>query len=46
MVQGILQQVFQNLAMKVVVETEPVEDSHVAEFIEELRKLPNLHFEK
>jgi hypothetical protein len=46
MVQNILQQVFQNLAMKVVVETEPIEDSHVAEFIEELQKLPNLHFEK
>ena len=45
-VQNILKQVFQNLAMKVVVEAEPVEDSNVAEFIEELRKLPNLHFEK
>ena len=32
--------------MKVVVEVEPTEDSNVAEFIEELRKLPNLHFEK
>ena len=45
-VQNILKQVFQNLAMKVVVEAEPIEDSNVAEFIEELRKLPNLHFEK
>ena len=45
-VQNILKQVFQNLAMKVVVEAEPAEDSNVAEFIEELRKLPNLHFEK
>ena len=45
-VQNILKHVFQNLAMKVVVETEPIEDSHVAEFIEELQKLPNLHFEK
>ena len=45
-VQNILKQVFQNLAMKVVVEAEPVEDSNVAEFIEELRKLPNLDFEK
>ena len=45
-VQNILKQVFQNLAMKVIVEAEPVEDSNVAEFIEELRKLPNLHFEK
>ena len=45
-VQNILKQVFHNLAMKVVVEVEPTEDSNVAEFIEELRKLPNLHFEK
>ena len=42
----ILEQVFHNLAMKVVVEAEPVKDSNVAAFIEELRKLPNLHFEK
>ena len=45
-VQNILKQVFQNLAMKVVVEAEPVEDSNVAQFIKELRKLSNLHFEK
>ena len=45
-VQNIIKHVFQNLAMKVVVEAEPVEDSNVADFIEELRKLPNLHFEK
>ena len=45
-VQNIIKQVFQNLAMKVVVEAKPVEDSDVAEFLEELRKLPNLHFEK
>ena len=44
--QNILKQVFRNLAMKVVVEAKPVEDSNVAEFLEELRKLPNLHFEK
>ena len=44
--QNILKQVCQILAMKVVVEAQPVEDSNVAEFIEELRKLPNLHFEK
>ena len=42
----ILKQVFHNLAMKVVVEAEPDKDSNVAAFIEELRKLPNLHFEK
>ena len=45
-VQNIIKQVFQNLAMKVVVEATPVEDSDVAEFIEDLRKLSNLHFEK
>ena len=45
-VQNIIKQVFHNLAMKVVVEATPVEDSDVAEFIEELRKLSNLHFEK
>ena len=45
-VQNIIKQVFHNLAMKVVVEAKPVEDSDVAEFIEDLRKLPNLHFEK
>ena len=45
-VQNILNQVFQNLAMKVVVESTPIEDSDVAELIVELRKIPNLHFEK
>ena len=45
-VQNILKEVFQNLAMKVIVESEPVEDSDVAELIEELRKVPSLHFEK
>ena len=45
-VQNILKEVFQNLAMKVIVESEPVEDSDVAELIQELRKISNLHFEK
>ena len=45
-IQNILKEVFQNLAMKVVVESEPVGGSDVAELIEELRKIPNLHFEK
>jgi len=45
-IQNILKEVFQNLAMKVVVESEPVGESDVAELIEELRKIPNLHFEK
>ena len=45
-VENILKEVFSNLAMKVVVESDPVEDSDVAAWIDELRKLPNLHFEK
>jgi hypothetical protein len=45
-IQNVLKEVFQNLAMKVIVESEPVADSDVAELIEELRKVPNLHFEK
>ena len=45
-VENILKEVFSNLAMKVVVESDPVEDSNVAAWIDELRKLPNLHFEK
>ena len=45
-IQNVLKEVFQNLAMKVIVESEPVEDSNVAELIEELRKIPTLHFEK
>jgi hypothetical protein len=43
--ENILKQVFNNLAMKVVVEKQPVEDSDVAAWVETLRKLPNLHFE-
>ena len=38
--------VFQNLAMKVVVESGAIEEYDVVESIEELRKIPNLHFEK
>ena len=45
-VENILKEVFSNLAMKVVVESDPVEDSNVAAWIDELRKLPNLLFEK
>ena len=45
-VQNIITNVFQNLAMKVVIESEAIEDSDVAVFIEELRNIPNLHFEK
>ena len=45
-VQNIIKEVFHNLVMKVIVECDPVEDSSVAEFIEELRKVPNLHFKK
>ena len=45
-IQNVLKEVFQNLAMKVIVESEPVYDSEVAVLIEELRKVPSLHFEK
>ena len=45
-IQNVLKEVFQNLAMKVIVETEPVYDSEAAVLFEELRKFPNLHFEK
>ena len=44
-VENIIKQVFNNLAMEVVVEKPPVEDSDVAAWVEGLRKLPNLHFE-
>ena len=44
-VENILKEVFNNLAMKAVVEKQPVEDSDVEAWIENLRKLPNLHFE-
>ena len=44
-VENILKEVFNNLAMKVVVEKQPVEGSDVAAWIERLHKLPNLHFE-
>ena len=42
----LLKEVFNNLAMKVLVETEPQSDSDVASWIGGLRELPNLHFEK
>ena len=44
-VENIFKEVFNNLAMKVVVEKPPVEDSDVSAWIENLRKLLNLHFE-
>ena len=44
-IQNVLKEVFQNLAMKVIVESEPLYDSEVAVLIEELRNVPNLHFE-
>ena len=46
MIQDVLKEVFQNLAMKVIVESEPTVSSDVAAFIEDLRKIPNLHFQK
>ena len=45
-IQNVLAEVFQNLAQKVILESEPVDGSDVAALIEELRKVPNLHFEK
>ena len=42
----IIKDVFHNLAMKVIVESKPIEDSDVADFINELKELPNLHFAK
>lgn len=44
-VQDVIKNVFHNLAMKVVVDSDPVADSYVSEMIDDLRKLPNLHFE-
>ena len=44
-IENILKEVFNDLAMKVIVEKQPVEDSDVAAWIQTLRKLPNLHFE-
>ena len=44
-IQKVLKEVFQNLAMKVIVESEPLYDSEVAVLIEELRNVRNLHFE-
>jgi hypothetical protein len=43
--ENILKEVFNNLAMKVVVEKQPVDDIDVAAWIETIRKLPNFHFE-
>ena len=45
-VQELLKEVFRNLAMKVLLEAEPAAESDVASWVEELRELPNLHFEK
>ncbi len=45
-VQNILKEVFNDLAMKVIIEAEPAEDSDLANWIDGLRALPNLHFEK
>ena len=44
-IENILKEVFNDLAMKVIVEKQPMEDSDVAAWIETLRKLLNLHFE-
>jgi hypothetical protein len=44
-VENTLKEVFNNLAMLVIVQEKPIEDSDVAAWIESLRKVPNLHFE-
>ena len=36
--------VFKNLAMRVVLDSEPEQDTDVAVFLERLRQIPNLHF--
>ena len=36
--------VFKNLAMRVVLDSEPEEDSDVAQFVSELRGVLSLHF--
>ncbi len=45
-IENIIKEVFNNLAMKVVIESEPAEDSDLATWIGGLRGLQNLHFEK
>lgn len=45
-VQDILKEVFSNLAMKCIVESEPIDGSAVAEWFRDLRQIPSLHFEK
>ena len=45
-VEDIIKNVFNDLAMKVVIETNPVEDSDVADWVTDLRKLDYLHFAK
>ena len=43
-VTNIIQEVFNNMAMKCLVDSQPETDSDVARFIDNLRKLSNLHF--
>ena len=45
-VKSILKDVFNNLAMKAIVDLDYIEGSDVAAFIQELRKVPNLHFDE
>ena len=45
-VEDIIKNVFNDLAMKVIIESNPIEDSDVADWIADLRKLEYLHFEK
>ena len=39
-----MDKVFHNMAMRVVVETKPEDDSQVAETVAALREFANLHF--
>ena len=43
-VQGVLENVFHNLAMKAVVESAPPQDSEVESWIASLKKIDCLHF--
>ena len=43
-VTNIIKEVFSNMAMKCLLDSEPEPDSDVKGFIDKLRKMPNLHF--
>ena len=45
-VKAMIKDTFNNLAMKVIIETDPIENSDTANWIYDLRKLDCLHFDK